>query len=92
MIAKFDWDECYTITDTQKGDVEAKIRRDVEGPDAEVKFKPCHPGQVTVQLNVGGPFLSDLVGNIKCSCGIPYCKFNGTSVASTFKSIDYERA
>ena len=87
MIAAFDWCDCHAITEPEKRDVEATIRRDVEGR-FDAKFKPCHPGQLTVQLNVVGPLLSDLVGNIKCSCSRPYFKINGTSDASR---VTYER-
>ena len=87
MIATFDWCNCNSITEPQKRDVEAQILSDVER-SFDAKFKPCHLDQLTVQLNVVGSLLSDLVGNIKCSCGRPFIKIYGTSDASI---VTYER-
>lgn len=75
MIAEFDWCNCGAITQEQKADIETKIR---DGEDhLNAKFKSCHPGPIAIQLNIIGPLLSDLVGNVKCSCGKPYVKING---------------
>lgn len=87
MISEFDWCGCMVTTLEKKQEVERKIRQDFEAR-GDVDLKPCHHGQVKVQLNIAGPFFSDLVGNVACSCGKKYLKFRGTSDAST---ITFER-
>lgn len=39
------------------------------GTDNFQEISPCHSGSVLVSLNVDGPFLNQLAGNAKCSCG-----------------------
>ena len=81
MISLFDWCGCTAISDEEKREVENNIRETFEAR-GDMELKPCHVGQVKVQLNVEGSLLATLVGNFKCSCGKKYCKFEGISDAS----------
>ena len=86
MDITFDWGQRGGELEAYWGDVEATIRGDIEGRSDD-EFKPCHPGGLTVHLSIVGPLLTDLIGNITCSCGKPFCKFHGPSDAS---SVAYE--
>jgi len=86
MDITFDWGKRGGDLEAYWGDVEAKIRKDIEGRSGD-EFKPCHPGDLKVHLNILGPLLTDLTGIITCKCGKPFCKFHGTSDAS---KITYE--
>jgi len=87
MISQFDWCGCNAITDEEKREVENSIRQAFEDR-GDMELKPCHDGQVKVQLNIDGPLFSNLVGNVACSCGKKYCKFTGNSDASR---VNFER-
>ncbi len=49
------------------------------GTDNFQEVSPCHSGSVLVNLNVDSPFLNQLAGNAKCSCGRPLVSITGTS-------------
>lgn len=89
MISEFDWCGCKAIIGEQKRKIEDSIRQTFKAR-GDMELKPCHDGQVKVQLNIVGPLHSDLVGNVTCSCSKKYCKFTGTSDASniTFERVD----
>jgi hypothetical protein len=89
MISEFDWCDCQTVTQAQKKEVEASIRRTLQDWSDD-KLKPCHHGNVKVKLNVCGPLFSQVVGHISCSCGRPFCKFitNDDASSGTFEIID----
>ena len=89
MISQFDWCGCTALTDDEKREVEDSIRKTFEYR-GDIELKPCHVGQVKVQLNIDGPLNFTLVGNIACSCGKKYCKLTGSRDASrvTFERVD----
>lgn len=49
------------------------------GIDNFQEVSPCHSGSVVVNLSVDGPFLNQLSGNAKCSCGRSLVFVTGTS-------------
>ncbi len=89
MIKEFDWCGYQTMTEEQKREIETSIERTVKDRfDAELK--PCHLGEVKVQLNIADPLLSRVVGNIRCSCGKQYIKFSTKmdSSSGTFERLE----
>ena len=89
MISKFDWCVRTVITDDEKKKIENSISQDFKAR-GDMELKPCHEGQIKVQLNIIGPLPSTLVGNLECSCGKKYCVFTGSSDASkiTFNHVE----
>ena len=81
MISQFDWCGCIAITDEEKREIENSIRQIFEDR-GDMELKPCHDGQVKIQIKIDGPLFSTLVGNVECSCGKKYCKFTGHNDAS----------
>jgi hypothetical protein len=87
MISNFYWNGSPVITEKEKREVEDSLRQTFEDR-GYIELKPCHDGQVRVQLNIDGPLNTILFGNITCSCGKKYCTFRGSSDAST---VTFER-
>jgi len=52
--------------------------------------RPCHSGPVTIHLNIEGPLLSGLVGNVRCTCGEPYLEVKGKENSIGGFDITYE--
>jgi len=88
MISEFDWCGCTAISNEEKQEIESSIRDTYEAR-GDQELKPCHDGDVKVQVDITGPLFSELVGNITCSCGKKYCTFRGASDASkvVFESV-----
>lgn len=75
MNNDFNWD-CHVSTE-EKNKIKSDIEHFIENNKSFLC--QCHQGAVKIQLNIVGPLLDELLGNIKCSCGKPLVTLKGSS-------------
>lgn len=76
MDPDFNWPENLRLNTKQKEEIQNEIK-DVINSHDDPKFNPCHPGEPKINLNIVGKMLSDVVGNIECTCRVKYLIIDG---------------
>lgn len=78
MRFRFNWQS--DASHSQQAAVETQLLEDIQS--AHSPIHPCHSGSAEVNLSIEGALRQALVGNIKCSCGVPVGIVQGASDAS----------
>ncbi len=86
MNIKFKWSNANYLESGKQAEFEKAVNNDI-CLESDERAKPCHPGDLLVELSVAGPLLNRVVGNVKCNCGTSYLIIDGT----INQNIDYSR-
>jgi hypothetical protein len=78
MIHDIEWDK-ETASEPRESVKEEIINAINSG---HIPMTPCHAGTLRVRAEITGPLATQLVGNIRCSCGTTLAKFEGTEDGS----------
>jgi len=82
---EFDWHGTQGyLNDKERKEVQSNLKKEVNE-----HCRPCHPGPVTIHLNLEGPLLSGLVGNVRCKCGKPCLEIEGKKNSTGGFDISY---
>ncbi|MEM0515147.1 hypothetical protein WCN91_06850 [Pseudoalteromonas sp. YIC-827] len=86
MIIQFKWSNANYLEAGKQAEFEKAVRDDLN-LESDDRAKPCHTGDLLVDLSVAGLSLNKVVGNVKCNCGISYLIIDGT----VNQNISYSR-
>ncbi|MFB2735121.1 hypothetical protein [Shewanella mangrovisoli] len=86
MNIQFKWSNANYLEAGKQAEFEEAIREDIN-LESDDRAKPCHTGDLLVELGVAGPLLNKVVGNVKCNCGTSYLIIDGT----VNQNISYSR-
>ncbi|MFC0047891.1 hypothetical protein [Rheinheimera tilapiae] len=86
MKIQFKWSNADYLEEGKQAEFEKTVSADIS-LESDDRAKPCHNGDLLVELSVAGPLLNQVVGNVKCNCGTSYLIIDGT----VNQNISYNR-
>ncbi|MFB2800076.1 hypothetical protein [Shewanella seohaensis] len=86
MNIQFKWSNANYLEANKQAEFEKAVRDDIN-LESDDRAKPCHIGDLLVELSVTDPLLNKVVGNVKCNCGACYLIIDGTVNKNIIYSI-----